>query len=334
MEDNLQSVDMSARDKSRGMDETTYLRILNRQSIQRFLSEYQASIRATKAEAPSISYAIQTWSKKNQRFIHCLSNQEAAFVEILEYHPDVVEYMEQHMLPNDTAKHPLADHPLSQRTRFPQLKGVIATALDMDARQFLPRFFRGADGYAYHGLWIGDFLVVVRDQKGIYAVNFSIKATREDFGFNAPLLHQTDGFKARMLRNAMRHRIEKVMFEQAGISTHFIAVKEELSACLVANLNRMRGFRNQQIAWTPQFEHEVLEGFRTGIEKRSTPYEIFEVLTTKYQFEMKAMNACFQHLMWTRQLRVDLGQQIVNNRRLHPEKSDPLINWNQWFRRS
>lgn len=325
---------MSRYDKSRGMNEATWRRIMQRQQTPRFLSQYQPAVLATKEEAPSISYAIQRWSNKNQRVIHCLSNQEAAFSEILEYHPNVVEYMEQHMLPNVPTPHPLTMHPLSGRRTLPRLEGILATGRSMGAQAFLPRFILDKKGNPFHGLWIGDFLVIVRDSDGIYAVNFSIKSCMDDFCFTPPQLHHTDGEKKRMIRAAMRHRIEEAMFAQAGIATRFIAVKETLSPCLIANLARMRRSAHEVNVRTPQLEQVVLDRFQKGIIKRSTPAEIFESLRNEYQYETYDMNVCFQYLMWTRQLRVDLEQPIANHRRLMPELHDPLIKWNPWFQRN
>lgn len=62
---------MSRYDKSRGMNEATWRRIMQRQQTPRFLSQYQPAVLATKEEAPSISYAIQRKRSINPAlFIH------------------------------------------------------------------------------------------------------------------------------------------------------------------------------------------------------------------------------------------------------------------------
>lgn len=325
---------MNRHDKSRGMNEDKWRRIMQRQATPRFGSQYESAIRATKEEAPSISYAVQIWSNKNQRYIHCLSNQEAAFCVILEYHPDVVEYMEQHMLPNVRTPHPLTMHPLSERRSLPALEGILATGRNMGAQEFLPKFIVSKEGKRFHGLWIGDFLVIVRDPEGIYAVNCSIKACMDDFCLSPPQPHHTDGQRKRMKRAAMRHLIEKEMLARGGIATRFIGIKEALSPCLIANLDRMRRLAHEWVVRTPEFERVVLDRFQKGIAEQSTPAEIFAALRSEYQFETHDMNVCFQYLMWTRQLRLDLEQPIANHRRLMPEIQDPLDKWRQWFQRN
>src|SRR5690606_29023369 len=114
--------------------------------------------------------------------------------------------------------------------------------------------------------YVGDFLLMLRDDDGPYCVNWSIKARRQDFF--EPTRSSPTSFQLRL-----RHQLEQRYFADAKIPTHFIA-SEDLDEHLIANLNVLCARAQQPLRLSFDQEELVITALQRIVGTSTPPLSI------------------------------------------------------------
>lgn len=129
----------------RRMTPARFDQILERQYPARYGKHYIPSILATRTEAPSGSRPAMVWFDRIGRYVHTLSTPERAVLSIITYCPNVIDVLEQRMLPYLPAEHPLSSHHLAAGLVLPRFRGTLAIADELGVLDVHPTIHRDAD---------------------------------------------------------------------------------------------------------------------------------------------------------------------------------------------
>lgn len=307
-------------------------RILQRQSQPAWGKTYIPSIHATPAEAPRCSRpTILRPAKLGLRDMHLLSNPEAAAAILALYHPIVWDIHEQHMLSTEPTLHPLANHPTSVGHRLPRIEGTIAVA---ERIGMLPRH-----GKVYSDeleqwvpdIYVGDLLLYCIDSAGPYCVNWTIKATEEDFHRTGPRLHgklrRTASESARF-----RHELEMIYFSDAGVRTQRIA-GDKIDPTLRLNLEHLFRHHAKRVDLIDTVRDEILKAFEASIGESTSTFTLIREQAKHHQVSIESVRTLLYQGIWNRRLRVELFTPFVVDKPLRAEKRDPLEVYADWFAR-
>jgi len=282
--------------------------IKRRQDLPRWGTQYEPAIRATRTEAPSISYAVRLWSERLQRDIHALSRIEVTAVILALFHPALLDLHEQRVLSLLPRPHPLSGHPSAVGLDLPMLEGTIAVAerLDMiDAHSLI--WYREAPASEAVPVpipFIGDLLLFLVDDQGPYCVNWTVKKTPGDFEHSPIAWRRVRAPNADVTRQRDRHAIEATYYEDAGIRTVRI-VEHLFPSCLVANLRCLfLHSRRRELAAT--VEQELESRLRASLSTGEPPLAVAMAVARRHGCACDDLLDATYRLLWLRRIPVEL----------------------------
>lgn len=321
------------------ISERRFKTILKRQEEMKWRAEYQPAMLATRDEAPRNSRPSTLYWAKLGRDLHFMSLAERHVCLLALYHPRVFDIHEQHMLHRFETPHPLASYPGASRQSFPPLEGTVTIAQQLGVLSKHPVILitdkNDTDNSVRHGFpYLGDLLIFLRDDQGPYAVNWSVKATRNGFyarngshikrkvvppvGFD-PLLSD-------------RHALEIQYFSNAKIPTHLIAA-DELNFHLIHNLNTLCAKAQRPETLPYEVEEQLIHTFQNIVDTRTTVLSLLDSLKARFNCERDDLLATFYRAIWNRRLRLDLYMPVLVDKPLRGERSDVLKNHAHFFGR-
>lgn len=311
--------------------------ILRRQDPPQFGAGYEPSIKATREEAPSISRPALVWSELLSRFVHTLSDAETAVLCIILYCYFLFELHEQRMLPYLPSVHPLVGHPLAAGLVLPTLRGTLAISDELGFFHFHP-FLRAdsensvAPPEQEPAPWIGDFLLFLLDEQGPYCTNLSVKSTRIEFSDRqVGVTPKTNRARAKR-RSSARHEVERILFAEAGIPTHFVAA-DEIDPIVVANLKELLLWQKRKHPFAEDQRLKIEESLADGIVLGKSALEILKNFAQAHDYRLYDTKIVMYHAIWHRRLRIDLFQYFFIEQPLIPESLDVLDVYRLWFAR-
>lgn len=165
-------------------------RILERQKLGRFGSNYVPSVLATPQEAPSISRPTAIWVKSLGRHVHCMGDPEVSATLLALHHPLLVDLHEQKMVHTAPAHHPLFGFPGYASAALEPVKGTLSVAERMNFRQYHPKVMvehpmtgeRAPAAFPY----LGDLLLFFRVDEQVMLVNWPVKDKASAFSVPSP----------------------------------------------------------------------------------------------------------------------------------------------------
>ena len=320
-------------------------RLLRRQSEPLWGAKYVPGILATRDEAPSISRPSLLYSTKLMRDLHFLSIPEREACLFALHNSAVFEIKEQHMLHPFRAPHPLVGHPVSKGLDLLPVQGTLAVAKrlgegmlskhpvvlwsekerndpSIDTDKWIPMSY------------VGDLLVFIRDENGAYVVNWTIKATPENFDQFLPhdLIGRLNKLHKKRDKDDRRHRLEAAYFLDAGIRTVRIA-GNELDRSVVANLTDLACQAGQPEPLDFDRRQEMIEQFRKLNGTRTTVLSRLADITRRFECTRAQAVTILLQAIWARKVRVDLHKPILLDRPLVPERLDIFDEYSHFFRR-
>jgi hypothetical protein len=309
-------------------------RYAERQGIHRTGAEYQPAIRATPKEAPSLSRCSEIWSAQAQRKIQALSITEAVAAVFALYCPALVDLLEQRCLPVEPDVNPASLYMSQGLTRMAGMLGTLDVAERLGLTRFHPKFIVKEDAESYYAPLplVGDLLLILKDQAGVYPVNWTVKiseaAFEEQLG-KRPLRRRSP----KSVEEARaRHQLEEVCYGDAGIPTHRI-VQTTFDRTLIANLCQL-------VLWVPRraklphSEREaIVDAFRCIIGSDRAPLDLLDSLMKQFKCERQDCLVVLHQALWHRELVIDLFKPFVINRPMEYESVNPFQPYSQFFAR-
>jgi hypothetical protein len=318
--------------------ERRLLTILERQHPPKWGADYVPSTLATKEEAPSTSRVSTLTSLTWGRTFHAMSPGERDLLIYALYHPSIFEIQEQRMLGTTPSRHPLDDHPTLPGEIRPSMRGTVAVADALGVLDVHPTFLCHPDGdtnktrarvpFPYQG----DILVFFSDEKGIAAVNWTVKNSHEAF--------ERPSFGSRRYKSSARgqsderarHQIESVYYQDAGIATVRITPKD-WDKSLQENLKQLHLWHDRPHSIpADQIEH-IIAHFRSCIGTNLKPIEVAIQIATRFSLKLYEVKIALHQAIWTRALRINLFEPFWIDHPLLPEVQDPVTKYASWLRR-
>lgn len=314
--------------------EKLFERYNERQGVLQIGSEYQPAIRAVRGEAPSMSRCCRIWFALHGRELHTLSLSETCAAIVAFFHPGLVDLLEQRCLPTDPECHPASLYPEMSGTLLPGLSGTVAIAEKLGLSKYHPRFVCEDEigRYRVPVPFVGDLLLILKDQNGLYAVNWTVKAS--EAGFKESLNRRP--VKRQSLqsqeRAEARLRIEVECYAEAGIPTHKI-IRTTFSPILVANLKQCLIWLNRQTTLDPAAQQAMVADYAVIVGTELAPLDLLETLKQKYQCSRQDCCIVFHRAVWTRKLRINLFVPVLFDTPMREETEDPLVKYAHLFER-
>jgi hypothetical protein len=321
--------------KSKWLTPSRLREIIRRQEPPQWSPRYEPSIRAIREEAPSASRAFEIWSQKLGRFCHALSTVEQKVLDVALYHPSVFELHEQRMLSPDPGPHPLTQHPRALGMQLRELRGTVDVCTRLDLLSRHPTIhIDDPDGWGKIPVpfpFIGDFLLFLSDERGIYCVNWTVKSSPNEFlktSIGRPRRNQAAADAA----VRARHAIEERYYADAGIRTVQI-VGHDIPAQFSNNLRNLR-LMQARVEFDEAVYSEWCERLQANMQTRQPPLILLLSFHKKYGFEIECLRAYFARAIWERDVRAEImDEAIFLDRPLQPERNNPLVIFKRFFQR-
>jgi len=313
--------------------------ILKRQAgPSKWLGDYQPCNAISDGDCPKGTRPSSFCDPYLKRTVEAQAGTEQVFLLLALHHPDLIDLHEQKMLFFSPAPHPLEGHPLARGLQLPGLRGTLNIAeaigkLKEHSMVRAPRDHEVLKGCLVPFPYVGDILLYLRDMAGPYAVNWSTKATVEDFHRtykrrNAPTS------KEDRERAEFRHELERLYYLDGLIPTHHFVpamVDKELSINLL-NLYYWYSRAPQNPRATAAKE-EVLGHYREQLSRGRIMYDHAKDAAKKFGINLHDAKWILKWGIFRRQIRVELFRVVADNLPLYPEIHDPFVRYADWFRR-
>lgn len=308
-----------------------FRRMVKRQGEAEWGPSYQPSNLSTRTEAPSVSRVTRLQSMRLGRVVHLQSEPEFAAALLALYHPNLVGIQEQRMLSPVPAPHPLANHPAIRGELLPSFRGTLEVIDRIDARWRHPVV--EIDGNTMPLPFVGDLLLAMVDEQGIYCVNWTVKKTLS--GFENPMSSTLrKGPSGEQQRNKImrRQKMEQLYYEDAGIRTQRVT-QQEIPAGLFSNLRMLFQWHGRPIVLDKEKVDEIVQDFTVCLITGIPPQTLIGYMSTKYECSIHDILTIFYRGIWERRLQVDLFIPILVDKKLNQEKLDVTEKYNNWFAR-
>lgn len=313
--------------------------ILARQKDSNFGCDYQPAIRAVREEAPSLSTASTIRSKRLGRELHLLSSNEQNAALIALYIPQLQDLHEQKMLPTDPALHPLYGFPGIVNVELPTFSGTVAVAERLGHLKIHPTVLATKPNEEGEKVrvpypYIGDLLLFLQDEIGLYCVNWTIKQDELDFQRVGPNPSKRKQRNPEAARNDAfaRHEIEAHLYSEVAIRTVQIA-GNKFDLRVIDNLRFLHSYEASALIVQPELYEEMLVAFKVGMSVDRLPIETMTMLVLRHGCHINVCQTVLYRAIWCRQLRVDLFKPIMPDRPLKHESTDFLFTIADWYRR-
>jgi hypothetical protein len=316
---------------------TRLKKALLRQDPPAFGRDYIPSILATKAEAPTGSWALQSYWPKIGRYIHTLSKLEQNVLLIALFCPWLFDIQEQRLLHFDQRPHPLTGHVKAANLRLPALPGALQVAEGLGFIAIYPLLHpRDGDGRLIDipSAWYGDLLLFLEDPDGAFCNNLDVKPGVEDF--------IRDRRRQRVVPRPLddekveaRHLIEDVRYAMGGIKTIQVAADDELDWHVVENLRQILGWQKRRAEFTESQYEEIVENYHAAMARGESALEaIYRMTKRGLSLDVHQLKIALYRAIWNRQLLVDLFQPVIIDHPLRPQHQDVLDKYRSWFCRA
>ena len=192
--------------------------LTKRQGQPAFGDRYQAGIRATREEGPSRSELSEIHAPKLGRKLQALSGVEADIFTMTMERANVVEVLDQFVLPTVPHTNWLAQPPFAVRGVPAKIRGTVTIAAELGVLPMHPTVNDPTEGTIAFP-WIGDALVFFKVEDQYQAVSLNIKAKHSDFYTDFPRDRRARDLDTETSRPEFRHRIEEMLLQEAGART-------------------------------------------------------------------------------------------------------------------
>ena len=321
------------------ISEKRFKQIIKRQEQVKWLADYEPAMLATRDEAPKISRPSTMYCARLDRDLHFMSLAERHVCLLALYHPRVFDIHEQHMLHPFEAPHPLANHPEAFGLALSPVQGTVTIAEQLGILSKHPVVLltdpdNPADSIRHAFPYLGDLLLFLKDDQGQYCVNWSVKASREDFYAQpqkAPSREASTLANTKRLLNT-RHLLEQQYFNDAKIPTHFIA-SENLNLHLVHNLNSLCAKAQGQPTVSYEVEEELTHKLQNIVDTQTTVLSLLATWSAQFKCDRADLISIFYRSVWNRRVRLDLYRPILVDKPLRAERTDVLLDHAHFFGR-
>ena len=293
------------------------LEIYRRDEIGRFGQDYVPAIKVTRAEAPGQSSPSLLRSEKIGRDLHLLSRGELAAALHALFLPELQDLHEQKMLQPDRAPHPLAMHPLMLGRTLPPVPGT-QHLCDKIGYKHPFAVIESADGnrQRLHFPYVGDLLLILKSDFGLFCVNWTIKRTRDQFGLGDSIIDPANRELLKLKVKAFRrYEIEKMYYEAAEIRTFTIAYVD-FDRIVTQNLFRIMCFAQRALAIEEQHWTLILLNLNRLLRMSRSINQMAADIALSFSIPVNIAVNLVYRAIWTHELKINLFKTLLPDRPL------------------
>jgi hypothetical protein len=311
--------------------------IVARQWKQRWGPNYVAATFADAKEAPGISTGtVIRPMKMGEREFHTLSEPETFLALLALYHPDCWEAHEQFVLFPKPREHPLQNHPRAPGIRFKPFLGTLAV-LKRLGRSNHPRVLMKLEDDPPRWLmtpfpFTGDLRLFMQDFKGAYCINWPVKNKYADFRQKGPRAKPRPLDDLDDPSSIARQELEVEYHSDAEIRTHPVS-KDRLDVNVRLNLRNAFLDDSRTFSMSADQRADALCLAREAIGQDVPMYVVARRMAKEFLIEDVDAIALIHQGVWRRELRVDLFRPLLTTKPLHPEVTDVIDAYADWFAR-
>lgn len=307
----------------------------------RWGKDYQPANRVTALEAPPKCRPSGILaSKLDGRYLVAQSKVERAALLLALYNPCVFEIHEQKVLSADPAPHPLFGHPLAIGLDLPPLAGTVAVADRIGCLSRHPKIRMQNESNPSEYFWvpfpfIGDSLLYLQDETDPFCVNWTIKKDEKSFQLRMPGNKPVPKEQKPNVGQLQRHEIEEIYYLDGLIPTYRITldkIDKEVRINLL-NLHNWYARPTLNLIDDEKKEH-ILNDYDHAIGSEVVQFELAKLASKKHSVDFYDAKLILKQGIWSRRLRVNMFEPILDNGPLNKEKKDVLDVYAHWFART
>jgi hypothetical protein len=303
--------------------------IYARQGVRRWHSNYQAAIRANRWEAPAHSRPSSVPAPRFGRRLHALSIPEARAFRIAHYLPNVVEVLEQYVLPTTPVPHFLTGSPFDPGTQLPHYRGTVAVAEELGVLKFHPIVRSGEQLIPFP--FIGDLLVLFWRGAVVEVVNISIKAAPQDFERPYQAGPQAANPEKAIERVRARHAVEETLHLDAGIQT-IRFTPEECTGEFHRNLEWLHTWAYRNTDLSEDEEARIGDALFEALEKGQPPISTILTQVKILELGLEDGKTALARSILSRRLSVEIESGLLLlDQPLQKEIRNPQDAFSRWF---
>jgi len=320
--------------------------ILKRQAgPSKWLGDYQPANTISDGDCPKGTRPSCMADPFLNRIVQAQAGTEQVFVllachcpKLVDLRPKLIDLHEQKMLFFCPAPHPLQNHPLARGMQFPGLRGTLNIAEALGKLKDHPMVRAPRDHPVFKGCllpfpYVGDILPCLIDEIGPYAVNWSIKATLEDF-HRTYTRRNTPTSKEDREKAEFRHELERLYYLDGQIPTHQLVPKMVDNELSINLLDLFYWYaRMPQDPGAIAVKEEVLAYYREQLPRDRLMHDHAKSAAQKFSISLHDAKWILKSGIFARQIRVELFRVVADNLPLRAEIHDPFVRYADWFRR-
>ncbi|GGC62843.1 hypothetical protein [Paraburkholderia caffeinilytica] len=180
--------------------------------------------------------------------------------------------------------------------------------------------------------FIGDLLLYLEDEAGVYVLNWSVTDRLKDFRPRGRPRAHAAGPHDRDLSERDSKLIEHIYYQDAGIRTQKVA-GELVDFDLRCNLYELFLAQDRVVGLPHEMIIEITAMFRAGVGSGVVGYEVVRDVAAKFRIKDDVALTILKQAVWNREIRVDLFRPFLVDKPLHPEVCDVFERYRDWFRR-
>ena len=311
--------------------------IKERQWEPRWGRHYLAATRADAREAPGISTGnILRPMKFDEREFHTLSEPEEFLALLALHNPDCWELHEQFVMFPKSREHPLQGHFAARGLQFKPFRGTLDVVERMGySNHPRVRLRLGPDPTKWPMApypFTGDLRLFMKDELGVYCVNWPVKNKYADFRQKGPRSKPRPLDDLEDLAAIARQQVEAVYHSDAEIRTQPVS-KDLLNLDLRLNLRNVFLDDSNPIPLDSDKRRDAVSRVSEFVGQDVPMFIVAKRISNEFSFDQQDAVSLIHQAIWRRELRVNLFRPVITTNPLHLEVTDVFLQYADWFRR-
>lgn len=306
---------------SKGLKKSDALRILERDQQSGFGKDYIPCNQVSRMESPKSSSPSLVACPQLGRNIHTQSNAETSTLVYALCAPNLADLHEQKMMQIQTAQHPLALHPTMVGQKLPNVPGTWSVCKDLGISHPIANDDISPIGEPRKPIprpYVSDFLLILKTEGGLRAVNWMLKGNQSQFGMGDEYSHPAN-LKEKKSKDKSRNRttMEIMYYQAAGIPTQQIS-GDQFDRVTTKNLTVLMYSKSDSIPLDAADKLLFIEHLKWSINNRQIVSDTTLFLARRFGWTYDEAQSHINCAIWNHDALIDLRVRLLPDRPFTP----------------
>ena len=170
-----------------------------------------------------------------------------------------------------------------------------------------------------HFPYLGDLLLILENEFGLFCVNWTIKRTRDQFGLGDSLIDPANRELMKMKVKAFkRYEIERCYYEAAEIRTFAIAFVD-FDRVVTKNLFRIMCFAQRALVIEEQLWFLIISRLNRMLVMSKSIKQMAADISLSFSIPVSITINLVYRAIWNHELKINLFKTLLPDRPLQPE---------------